>query len=327
MSNDSPAEEPAVSVKTRLRILEHKSEEVLHRVSELRRDTDEVILLTPRLIELEQNLQSFESSVRNELADFEHISADLSHLETLVEEHNNELIRFHEDLVAIRDFIVQTNKDERNQITPVIDKITIEIAQIRHQLTMKNGDSASAAETTSQRTSDFATHKVVASTPRKQLSDGHYDGWSYEAENFSLDDFVSWDDLNAVMRVLRKLNFSVKAHRDEAIKLLDSLDTISPVATETSRFPDRLYANVTVGIVADLLAKLRSSYDFGERYVDNATPADKRFGSQDDAKLTTVKIAGRLLEMSRQHPIDRLHLFGVFSVRSFENKFSLSWIN
>lgn len=152
-----------------------------------------------------------------------------------------------------------------------------------------------------------------------------YHGWGFDAATFVDDDFVDYDRLLMTVRELRLRNFAVKADRDEAIKMIDNLRSGVPIAGHTRRFPPGLYANISVGIVADLLIKLRSAYDFGERYATDVA-TDKRLGSWDDAKLTTVKILTRLLELHRRTPPDRLYLYGIYNTASFEKTLGLRWL-
>lgn len=139
-----------------------------------------------------------------------------------------------------------------------------------------------------------------------------YTGWTEKATDLVHNDFVRYEYLTDVLRALQRQNFSVKAMRDEAMKMLDNIPVVSSIASPYSRFPTGLYVNVSDGIVADLLHKLRCTYDVEARYLTHC------------AFHLKVIYINRILELSR-YPLSRLCIFGIYSRDSFEASLNLRW--
>lgn len=315
-ASSSPVEkEPKRRLTSKIEALEEKSHILSQLISNLKDSTSQLSvdydILSPRVSSLSEKVSSVDVALRSDLST---VVEDLAQLTERVQSHTELIEELVETVAQIRRD-VETASDRTAD--PIVERLSRDVARLQKFVNeMSLGDSG--LETT-QRPGPSSEKAPMLSRPR-------YRPWTDRVEDVVHDDYVAFDDLMGVLQIIRRMNFSVKGQRDEAIALLDGLHPISPIASETERFPEKLHVNITVGIIADLLAKLRSAYDIGERYVDNATPNDKRFGSIDDAKVTVLKTVARLLEMRRKHAPARLRHFGAYDRDSFESAFGLSWL-
>ena len=164
------------------------------------------------------------------------------------------------------------------------------------------------------------THHVV-DEPANQK----YVGWSYHSALAGVNEYVTLPTLLATFRQIRKLSFHVKAQRDEAVELLNGMNTVHPPAQDRRFPPNTILVNISDGVIAALIDKLRSSLDLGERYVQDTQHDTKKLGSIDDAKLTFHKIIQRINSIPRSAPPDQLAVYGIYTTVSFEAKYQLTW--
>lgn len=191
----------------------------------------------------------------------------------------------------------------------------------------KPGTSHQAQEQRMHSTPRDSSYQFDFTTTRAAIphSEGGYGNWSYNVALAAVDEYVSLPSLLSVVRQLRKFVFHIKAQRDEAVSVLNNIPTVSPFSP-TQRFPSgQVLVNISTGVIADLLTKLRSCLDLGERFVANSSNDSNRLGSHDDAKLSYHKVLQRLQEIPRTAPPDHLAVYGIFTVFSFETYYELEW--
>ncbi|UHM27607.1 MAG: hypothetical protein FNAVV1_gp2 [Fushun naranga aenescens virga-like virus 1] len=158
---------------------------------------------------------------------------------------------------------------------------------------------------------------------------GSYSNWTFEVELVSSQSFVAMIDLVRCLGLAHRIPFAIKARRDEARETISNLISAGfQKFSKTSRFPEEPHVNTTTGIVADLLDKILSALDYGEKYCADSTSqqSNNKFGSLDDAKQAYYKGIQRLLDVLVKTKPEARTLFEIFDRVSFENSKGLSWI-
>ena len=140
-----------------------------------------------------------------------------------------------------------------------------------------------------------------------------YVGWSYHAALAGVDDYVTLPTLLLSLKQIRRRSFHIKAQRDEVVDILNGMTTVQPPAPGRRFPPNTVLVNISNGVIADLLDKLRSALDVGERYIQDAHTDTKRLGSLDDAKLTFHKVVQRINSIPQSAPPDQLAVYGIYS--------------
>ncbi|AST13106.1 capsid protein [Abisko virus] len=157
----------------------------------------------------------------------------------------------------------------------------------------------------------------------------NYSNWTIEHDLVSTQNFVPLLDLVRCLTVAHRIPFAIKARRDEARETLMGLLSVeNPAFSKERRFPDQPLVNVSIGIIADLLDRVTSALDFGERYLADIANSQStvKYGSTDDAKLSFYRGIQRLLDILVKTRSDSRILYGVFDRSSFEAKYSMRWV-
>lgn len=164
---------------------------------------------------------------------------------------------------------------------------------------------------------------------RVAANGGHYDGWTPDKFYLRLDLYIALTVMVDCLSTIRWSNFSIKAMRDECLQKIRALPK-ARIVGPAKRFPDDdLYVNVSRGTYADLLDKICSSLDFGEKYTmaeATTTAKGQNTGTLDDAKLACSRGIQRALEIIGSPNLSALATYGVFSTESFEDFNKLTWV-
>lgn len=155
-----------------------------------------------------------------------------------------------------------------------------------------------------------------------------YTNWSYENDLHSAQSFVSLVDLVRCLGLAHRDPFAIKARRDEAREtLINLINSGFQSFSKTCRFPENPYVNTTTGVVADLLDKVISALDYGERFMIDSgpQPQQSKFNSLDDAKQAYYKGLQRTLDILVKTKPEARHLFEILTRVSFETAHNLIW--
>lgn len=168
---------------------------------------------------------------------------------------------------------------------------------------------------------------TVTIEPHTRMA-GSYSNWTFEVDLISSQSFVALIDLVRCLGLAHRVPFAIKARRDEARETMGNLISSGfQKFSKTTRFPDTPHVNTTTGIVADLLDKILSALDYGEKYCADAAlqQVNNKFGSLDDAKQMYYKGIQRLLDVLVKTKPEARMLFEIYDRVSFETSKGLTW--
>lgn len=134
--------------------------------------------------------------------------------------------------------------------------------------------------------------------------------------------FVKLLDLVRVIDRARASSFAVHAVRMETHNLISNLRSF--YIDIDHRFPEMPRVNLTVGTVADLVAKLLAALDFGEH-----TPMDNvnNRSTYSDKHLAYLKTCEAILNHLVNITTNVSVIRGIFDRCTFESTYSLTWEN
>lgn len=167
---------------------------------------------------------------------------------------------------------------------------------------------------------------VTMSTTEKP---GKY-GWSNEVEFLNHHLWWSFDDMHTNLNKIIFYPFSVKACRELARTTFANIKDRNP-ATKTSRFPaEGILIDMSHSVPAKLLQQIISALDFADRASekDRKEPdsvTTKQFSNFDDAKTAFHNAAYSLRDLGQNQPIEKAHIYGIYTRDSFEKTHGLKW--
>lgn len=150
-----------------------------------------------------------------------------------------------------------------------------------------------------------------------------YTDWTPTHASISVRRFVPYESLLRLLMENQYLNFSIHDQRSQFITGIRTVQA-APGITRTSRFPEGvILVDTSSGVVANLLRRLASLLDFGEKTLELQGSSSSSYA---DSKLAFVKTLGQLLEILQRDPANASS-DGIFTQDSFEKYFSLHWGN
>lgn len=149
----------------------------------------------------------------------------------------------------------------------------------------------------------------------------HYDGFDNSAVMRTFHEFVSFDEFMNVVQRMRRINYSVRAVRNQIISMVDGLPK-QRLINKNRRFPaDGYYVDITSGVMADLLDSAILSLDFGEKLLQHAESH-----GVDDGKLSYMHSVKRMLTITMAANGEALAPFGIYNRESIEKCLHITWV-
>lgn len=158
----------------------------------------------------------------------------------------------------------------------------------------------------------------------QQAPVGHnfYVNWDDRAQMFAYSEFAACVDLYRALLSIRNIEFAVKAKRAEARRKLEHL-ALNHIVARRERFRDGTFVNLSEGTSADKYSTILRCLDISERDNDGSADFTRRF---DDARVAFTTAVQDLL-LALQTNVRGASLEGIWNRSTFEDTFSLQWIN
>lgn len=163
---------------------------------------------------------------------------------------------------------------------------------------------------------------------------GHYE-WDNNALRASMNDWVDYSYFKSVVKKLQGVPFHIVSERQAARDMIVNMPTAAPFSKD-KRFPEnKLYVNVSNGVMAERITRLLSALNFKDRRGEVKLQSEKSTGDavehesfralQDASRAFSATVSSILTDLTSGDDVDFLYINGVWTRTSLEDQLALTW--